>query len=57
VEVRGSDDPANLFATMGWQATVTAYRSPAADYGRWAAAMIAPGVTATRSRYLVTARL
>jgi methyltransferase (TIGR00027 family) len=50
----GSDDPESLFASMGWRATVTAYGSPAADYGRWAAA-IAPGVTATRGRYLVTA--
>jgi len=52
----GSDDPESLFAAMGWQATVTAYGSRAADYGRWAAAMIAPGVTAARGRYLVTAR-
>jgi methyltransferase (TIGR00027 family) len=51
----GSDDPESLFAGMGWRATVTAYGSPAADYGRWAAAMIAPGITATRGRYLVTA--
>jgi methyltransferase (TIGR00027 family) len=51
----GSDDPESLFASMGWRATVSAYGSPAADYGRWAAATIAPGVTATRGRYLVTA--
>ena len=51
----GNDDPEGLFAGMGWRARVTAYGSHAADYGRWAAAMIAPGVTATRGRYLVTA--
>ncbi len=51
----GSDEPESLLASMGWRATVTAYGSPAADYGRWAAAMIAPDVVATRGRYLVTA--
>lgn len=51
----GSDDPEGLFAGMGWRAVVAAYGSPAADYGRWAAATIAPGVTAARGRYLVTA--
>src|SRR6266568_1908067 len=50
----GCDDSEGLFASMGWRATVTAYGSPAADYGRWTA-MIGPGVTATRGRYLVTA--
>ncbi|MEH1128367.1 SAM-dependent methyltransferase [Micromonospora sp. CPCC 206061] len=51
----GCDDSESLFAGMGWRAAVTAYGSPAANFGRWAAAIIAPGVMATRGRYLIAA--
>src|SRR5262249_50678938 len=53
----GCDDPKALLGAQGWRARVSAYGSPDADYGRWAASVIEPGVTATRGRYLVTATL
>ena len=53
----GCDDPEALLGAQGWRARVSAYGSPEADYGRWAASVIEPGVTATRGRYLITAML
>lgn len=31
----GTDDPEVLFASHGWQATVTQYGDEGADFGRW----------------------
>ncbi|GAA1414300.1 SAM-dependent methyltransferase [Catellatospora coxensis] len=53
----GCDDPEGLLDAQGWRARVSAYGSPEADYGRWAHAVIEPGVTATRGRYLISAVL
>jgi len=53
----GCDEPEKLLDGLGWSATITAYGSPEADYGRWTAANIAPGVPGTRGRYLISARL
>lgn len=53
----GCDDPESLLGAHGWHARVSAYGSPEADYGRWAHAVIEPGVTATRGRYLISAVL
>lgn len=53
----GCDDPEGLFGAQGWSIRVSAYGSPEADYGRWAHAVIEPGVTATRGRYLISAVL
>lgn len=51
----GSDQPEQLMAQTGWVATITTYGGPLADYGRWARATIAPGMLATRGRYLIVA--
>ncbi|GLY98783.1 SAM-dependent methyltransferase [Actinoplanes sp. NBRC 103695] len=53
----GCDDPAAMLGGHGWATTVAGYGSPEADFGRWAAAELAPGVSGTRGRYLITATL
>lgn len=52
----GCDDPEDLLNRLGWKAQVTEYGAPEADYGRWDAAVVEPGVPGTRGRYLVVAR-
>lgn len=51
----GCDDPESWLKDLGWHATVTHYGEPDADFGRWAAAEVAPGVPGTRGRYLIVA--
>jgi len=51
----GSDQPEQLMAQAGWVTTVTAYGEPDANYGRWMSTTIAPGMLATRGRYLILA--
>lgn len=53
----GCDEPEQLMRDFGWSAKTTVYGEPKADYGRWAHAVVAPGVTATRGRYLIVASL
>lgn len=53
----GCDDPVTLLGAQGWAARVVAYGEPEADFGRWASANVAPGVSGTRGRYLLTATL
>jgi methyltransferase (TIGR00027 family) len=49
----GCDDPEGLLGRLGWSARVTEYGAPEADFGRWDAAAVEPGVPGTRGRYLV----
>jgi methyltransferase (TIGR00027 family) len=49
----GSDQPEALFGSFGWRVTCTDYGSSRADFGRWAASDVAPGVSGTRGRYIV----
>lgn len=49
----GSDEPEALFAAFGWQVTSIDYGSSRADFGRWEASAVAPGVPGTRGRYIV----
>lgn len=53
----GCDDPEALLGRLGWGARVTEYGAPEADFGRWDAAVVEPGVPGTRGRYLVVGRL
>ncbi|MEV7520958.1 SAM-dependent methyltransferase [Streptomyces sp. NPDC091371] len=53
----GTDEPGSLFAEFGWTVRTTAYGDPDADYGRWRAAEVAPGVPGTRGRYLIAGEL
>jgi methyltransferase (TIGR00027 family) len=53
----GCDDPEGLLGRLGWSARVTEYGAPEADFGRWDAAVVEPGVPGTRGRYLVVGRL
>ena len=53
----GCDDPEGLLGCLGWSARVTEYGAPEADFGRWDAAVVEPGVPGTRGRYLVEGRL
>jgi methyltransferase (TIGR00027 family) len=52
----GCDEPEVLLGRLGWEALVTEYGAPEADFGRWDAAVVEPGVPGTRGRYLVVAR-
>lgn len=52
----GCDDPEALLNRLGWGARVTEYGAPEADFGRWDAAVVEPGVPGTRGRYLVVGR-
>jgi methyltransferase (TIGR00027 family) len=52
----GSDEPEALFADFGWNVEVSAYGDPHADYGRWEGVDVAPGVSGTRGRYLLSGR-
>jgi methyltransferase (TIGR00027 family) len=52
----GCDDPEGLLGRLGWSVWVTEYGAPEADFGRWDAAVVEPGVPGTRGRYLVVAR-
>jgi methyltransferase (TIGR00027 family) len=53
----GCDDPEGLLGRLGWSVRVTEYGAPEADFGRWDAAVVEPGVPGTRGRYLVEGRL
>jgi methyltransferase (TIGR00027 family) len=53
----GCDDPEGLLGRLGWSSWVTEYGAPEADFGRWDAAVVEPGVPGTRGRYLVVGRL
>ena len=57
VRTRFLDERMRVFGEQGWSARVVAYGSAEADYGRWAASEIAPGVSGTRGRYIIDATL
>lgn len=53
----GCDNPEQFMVPFGWNVRVIPYGQPSADYGRWQDAVIAPGTTATRGRYLIVSHL